>query len=173
MSVVSSKSIYQQIFDTIEPLYGKRESGSLATAYLFDRWHIDRIKLSMNMELAIDDRMFRSDLRKLKQGMPLQHVVGFQEFYGHRFQTNHHALIPRPETEELVDWVIETINDHYPELAVASSVSLLDIGTGTGCIPIAVDLAFEHVNCLGLDISKEALKLSEINAKRLGSHCHL
>ena len=170
MPVVSAKSIYQQIFDTIEPFYGKRESGSLAAAYLFDRWHIDRIKLSMNMELAIDDHMFRSDLRKLRQGMPLQHVVGFQEFYGHRFQTNHHALIPRPETEELVEWIVETVSDRYPELLTASSINLMDIGTGTGCIPIAIDLALEHVDCLGVDISKEALKLSETNAKRLGSN---
>ncbi len=167
MPVVSAKSIYQQVFDTIESLYGKREAGSLAAAYLFDRWHIDRIKLSMNLELAIDDRMLKSDLRKLQQGMPLQHVVGFQEFFGHKFQTNHHALIPRPETEELVEWVIETISD----LPSESILKVLDIGTGTGCIPISVDLAYDYLECTGIDISEEALKLAETNAKRLGSAC--
>ena len=169
MPVVSAKSIYQQVFDTIESLYGKREAGSLAAAYLFDRWHIDRIKLSMNLELAIDDRMLKSDLLKLQQGMPLQHVVGFQEFFGHKFQTNHHALIPRPETEELVEWIVETINDQHPQALTISPISLLDIGSGTGCIPIAIDLALEHVDCLGVDVSKEALRLSGTNAKRLGS----
>ena len=168
MPVVSAKSIHQQVFEAIEPLYGKREAGSIAAAYLIDRWHIDRIKLSMNMEFAVDEQLLKSDIRKLAQGMPLQHVVGFREFHGHRLQTNHHALIPRPETEELVEWIIESVFDSNS----ASILKLLDIGTGTGCIPISVDLAFDHVECIGADISKEALKLADTNAKRLGSGAH-
>jgi len=170
MPLTSAKTIYQQIFEATEPLYGDREANSLATAYLFDRWHIDRIKLSMNLELAVDERMLKSDLRKLQQGMPLQHVVGFQEFFGHKFQTNHHALIPRPETEELVEWVIESISDLHPELDSGSTLNLLDIGTGTGCIPICLDLAYDHITCHGIDVSKEALTLADRNAKRLGSN---
>ena len=170
MPLTSAKSIYQQIFEVTEPLYGDRDANSLSTAYLFDRWHIDRIKLSMNLELAVDERMLKSDLRKLQQGMPLQHVVGFQEFFGHKFQTNHHALIPRPETEELVEWVIESISDRHPELDSGPTLNLLDIGTGTGCIPICLDLVYDHITCHGIDVSREALTLADRNAKRLGSN---
>ena len=170
MPLTSAKSIYQQIFEVTEPLYGDRDANSLSTAYLFDRWHIDRIKLSMNLELAVDERMLKSDLQKLQQGMPLQHVVGFQEFFGHKFQTNHHALIPRPETEELVEWVIESISDRHPELDSGPTLNLLDIGTGTGCIPICLDLVYDHITCHGIDVSREALTLADRNAKRLGSN---
>ena len=67
------KSIHQQVFEAIEPLCSKREAGSIAAAYLIDRWHIDRIKLSMNMEFAVDEQLLKSDIRKLAQGVPLQH----------------------------------------------------------------------------------------------------
>lgn len=170
MPLTSAKSIYQQVTDAVKSIYDQREAESMAVAYLSDRWHIDRIKLSINIELAVDEQLLKSDLRKLQQGMPLQHVVGFQEFYGHRFQTNHHALIPRPETEELVEWIIESISDRHPEIASGSSLKVLDIGTGTGCIPISIDLESDQVQCTGIDISEEALKLAETNAKRLHAH---
>jgi len=95
-------------------------------------------------------------LNDLKKGKPVQQVLGKAFFYGVPLQINEHVLIPRPETEELVDWVIKEIKD--------KKESLLDIGTGSGCIPIAIKMNLPALSVSALDISDEALKIASANA---------
>jgi len=95
-------------------------------------------------------------LNVLKTGKPVQQVLGETYFYGLPLKINEHVLIPRPETEELVDWVIKEIKD--------KKESLLDIGTGSGCIPIAIKKNLPTLNVSALDISAEALKVALANA---------
>lgn len=95
-------------------------------------------------------------LETLKNGKPVQQVLGETHFYGLPLKINEYVLIPRPETEELVDWVIKEIKD--------KKKSLLDIGTGSGCIPIAIKKNLPAVRVSALDISAEALKLASANA---------
>ena len=95
-------------------------------------------------------------LNVLKTGKPVQQVLGETSFYGLPLKINEHVLIPRPETEELVDWVIKEIKD--------KKESLLDIGTGSGCIPIAIKKNLPTLNVSALDISAEALKVASANA---------
>ncbi len=101
---------------------------------------------------------------RLENNEPLQHVLGYCEFYGRKFKSDGRALVPRPETEELVDWIVSNWSTANSQ---QSTVKILDIGTGTGCI--ALSLAKELTNSMvtALDISEEALSLAKENAKLL------
>lgn len=97
---------------------------------------------------------------ELAAGNPVQYVVGHTEFYGHRFEVREGVLIPRPETEELVDWVV-----HNESVAH----SLLDVGTGSGCIAASVALALPAVKVYAADISERALSVAAENFDALGA----
>ena len=92
---------------------------------------------------------------------PIQYILGKAWFMGNELMVNEHVLIPRPETEELVEWIIS-----YASI-MNKPLSILDIGTGSGCIPIALKLALPNCTLTGLDISKDALAVAEINANNL------
>lgn len=158
MPTARSKVLFEQIRSTLSDIYDERESIAIAKNYLADRLHIDRMKLSLNTEIAFDESLLRHDLRQLVNGTPYQHVVGFTIFYGRKFLTNKHALIPRPETEELVDWIVKDNK--------VSAPSILDIGTGTGCIPISLKGEITNASCTGVDVSEEALKVAKNNAAK-------
>ena len=93
--------------------------------------------------------------KKLKQQIPLQYVLGEEWFYHLKFKVNKHVLIPRPETEELVDLIIKENNN---------AASFLDIGTGSGCIPIAIKKNNEQASVFACDISPNALEIAKKNA---------
>lgn len=158
MPTARSKDLFQQILSSLSDVYDERESMAIAKNYLADRLNIDRMKLSLNTEIAFDESLLRHDLRQLVNGTPYQHVVGFTIFYGRKFLTNKHALIPRPETEELVDWIVKDNEMSAP--------MILDIGTGTGCIPISLKGEIPEASCTGVDVSEEALKVAKNNASK-------
>ncbi|GAA4087554.1 peptide chain release factor N(5)-glutamine methyltransferase [Mucilaginibacter panaciglaebae] len=95
-------------------------------------------------------------LAQLKTGKPLQYTLGYAEFYGLRFKVNPATLIPRPETEELVQWVL----DSSPN----TNSSILDIGTGTGCIAISLKKNLTNVQVSAMDVSVDALNTAKENA---------
>ena len=158
MPTARSRDLFQQILSSLSDVYDERESMAIAKNYLADRLHIDRMKLSLNTEIAFDESLLRHDLRQLVNGTPYQHVVGFTIFYGRKFLTNKHALIPRPETEELSDWIVKDNEMSAP--------MILDIGTGTGCIPISLKGEIPEASCTGVDVSEEALKVAKNNASK-------
>lgn len=181
MSEVKAKELLRQVINELANLYDEAEALAIATRYLHDRFHSDRMKIALNAPIHIDQRLLQHDLELLKIGTPLQHVVGFTEFYGHRFKCDPNALVPRPETEELVNWVIDELgNLETGELGVQGSelrnqkseirnrqFSVLDIGTGTGCIPISIKKELPGVDVFGYDVSKGALNLAKQNAETL------
>lgn len=95
-------------------------------------------------------------LTRLKEAEPLQYIIGETEFYGLTFKVNSHTLIPRPETEELVSWVLEEVN--------TVGEKILDVGTGSGCIAISLAKKLPMAQVVAIDISEEALKISKENA---------
>lgn len=101
----------------------------------------------------------RRGVKRLAVGEPVQHVVGRWEFHGHPFKTDRRALIPRPETEQLVDLVLADA-----DLWSLPSPRILDIGTGTGCIALALALERPQGRYIATDISSEALELARENA---------
>ena len=119
----------------------------------------------IDLYLKFEDIINKSKLKKLKSWIkrrierePLQYITGKVEFYGLRLISTPQALIPRPETERLVDITLNSL-EKIPE------PKILEIGTGSGCVSIAVSNKKPRANILSLDISKNALELAEINAK--------
>lgn len=98
---------------------------------------------------------------QLLSGRPIQYVLGEAWFYGYSFQVNEHVLIPRPETEELVEWIY---SDLEAEKRIGFNGSLLDVGTGSGCIPITLKKILPTWSIHTVDVSKEALQLAQKNA---------
>ncbi len=96
---------------------------------------------------------------------PLQYVLGEADFYGLKFKVNPHVLIPRPETEELVQWIKNDITDITP---TGEGKQLLDIGTGSGCIALTLQSKLPDLELSALDVSELALSVVSENAKRLG-----
>jgi release factor glutamine methyltransferase len=117
------------------------------------------IRLSEEQQRWMDGAICR-----LENNEPLQHVLGYCEFYGRKFKSDGRALVPRPETEELVDWIVSnwsTVNSQQ------STVKILDIGTGTGCIALSLAKELEGAEVTAIDISTEALSLARENAEML------
>ena len=104
-------------------------------------------------------------IQKRSQRIPLQHLVGSVGFYGLDVQVSPNALIPRPETELLVETVIKTIHSHKRQ---NEPVKLLDLATGTGCIALALAKELPMAQVWGLDISEDALNLARKNASNSG-----
>jgi release factor glutamine methyltransferase len=104
---------------------------------------------------------FETAVIQLLAGRPIQYITGKAWFMGAAYTVNEHVLIPRPETEELVDWVIE-----YAEIK-GKALRILDIGTGSGCIAIALKKALPEATVVAIDISTNAIKMAEGNAEAL------
>ena len=98
-------------------------------------------------------------LKRLKNGEPVQYIVGDTNFYGNIIKVNKDVLIPRPETEELVEKTYNYIKKYFPN----QELDILDIGTGSGCIPITLKKLLPSSNLTGIDISEKALKVAEEN----------
>lgn len=123
-----------------------------------DLKRIDLI-LQPNIEISSDIKeLLDKALERLKKEEPIQYILGKTEFYGLPFKVNENTLIPRPETEELVEWILEEIN-------VNDKRNILDIGTGTGCIPISLKKNLPNSNISAIDVSEEALEIAKQNAK--------
>lgn len=120
-----------------------------------------RFDVSMALDTVVSAKniiAFEMALLRLKKQQPIQYIVGHTEFYGLIFKVNKHILIPRPETEQLVDWIISNHKDQ------GSGLEILDIGTGSGCIAVALAKNFSKASISGLDISEKALELAQENA---------
>ncbi|CAI8267252.1 MAG: Release factor glutamine methyltransferase [Polaribacter sp. SA4-10] len=128
----------------------------LMEAYL-DFQRTDLI-IKPNFEVSTETGvLFKKALEALKKEIPIQYILGETEFYGLPFIVNRHTLIPRPETEELVEWILETADTTAP-------LQIIDIGTGTGCIPITLAKHLPNASLFAIDISKEALRIAKQNA---------
>lgn len=120
----------------------------------------EHLDLEMDEDLALD---FEAKIERLEKDEPLAYVMGIQYFYGYPFEVNPSVLIPRYETEELVLRVIMEIDEHFED----KSVSVLDIGTGSGAIACVLKKEIEHSTVYASDISKEALIQAKKNAQML------
>jgi len=148
------------INDRLFPLYCKQEIESISRL-IFEKicgFSGLRLHLKQNETISAANLAQITDIiNRLLQFEPIQYIFGETEFYGLIFKVNPGVLIPRPETEELVEWMI---ND-YKQLAP----TILDIGTGSGCIPIALLKNLPGASAVGWDISSEALAVAKENAK--------
>ena len=162
MVYTSTLSLFRQIRDEIRPQYGP-EADMLAMFIVED------VSGFSSTDLLIDNKFqtgpsFRSTILKyilqLKRQEPIQYILGKAYFYENMFEVNESTLIPRPETEELVQLVIDY-------LKTKDSVSILDIGVGSGCIATSLALNLPQAEVDGVDVSSSALVVAARNAKKL------
>ena len=131
---------------------------------------LQRIDVALNPRFKISESdiiTLKKALSKLQNQEPIQYILGNTEFYGLPFKVNKHTLIPRPETEELVAWIISDLKDKsiVTSNGVEKSLNILEIGTGTGCIPITLAKNIPNATITSIDISSEALIIAKENAK--------
>lgn len=157
-------SIEKVFIKDLASLYGPEEAGSIAWLVIGFVCKINRSQYLSNKYDDLSEQelaTFYQILSDLKKGRPVQYLLGETEFYGSIFKVNSSVLIPRPETEELVDWVLKDLNINKVELG---RLKLLDIGTGTGCIPITIKKYLPNLEVTAVDVSFEALEVAKGNA---------
>ncbi|MBO7630354.1 MAG: peptide chain release factor N(5)-glutamine methyltransferase [Bacteroidales bacterium] len=150
-----------RITQLLQPLYDAHEAAAIAKAYLQARLALPAHELVLRANDALPalvERQLDADLLQLQDGHPLQYVLGEAEFYGLTFKVNPNVLIPRPETEELVDLVVRQ-HRHSPTMRI------WDLGTGSGCIAVALAKNLPQAEVFATDISEAALAVARENAK--------
>lgn len=158
MKISKLKNDFQ---NALSRLYPSEEIQSFFNIFSEKYLNLSRIEIALNPERTISEteaEKFQKAIFRLKIHEPIQYIIGETEFYGLPFKVNKHTLIPRPETEELVEWILSG----FPP---SGARGILDIGTGTGCIAISLAKNLPNAKVSALDISKEALKIAEANAK--------
>ncbi len=151
--------------EELDTLYGSGETG-VFIGMLFEAflgW--DKVRLLTSKEQTVDQSdllRFHWALEDLKRYRPIQHIIGCTEFCGCRIAVSPDVLIPRPETEEIVNWVVNQFS------TLNSQLSILDLCTGSGCIAIALKKALPAADVTAVDISSAALEIARQNAQNNG-----
>lgn len=155
---MSIQAKYRSIIQSLERQFGPGEAHSL-TRNLFEDLFAWRKTDTDRAWSTQEEKQLQRVIRRLRAGEPLQYITGVADFYGLRFKVNPDVLIPRPETEELVAWVLEheDLFLHPPRI--------LDIGTGSGCIPIVLKKYWPEAEVFALDVSVPAVELARENAR--------
>lgn len=163
MKVLHPDLLLRQLRIRLAERYDPGEAAAVAEHYLTTRLATDRTRLLMgktvDAEDDLADRMER-EMLQLAEGVPVQYVLGSEEFDGHAFTVTPDVLIPRPETLDLVAWCA-TLAAECP------NPRLLDAGTGSGCIAVSLALRLPHAEVHAWDISERALGVAAANARRL------
>ncbi len=149
----------------LTPLYDVGEVESFFYLILEAKYQLRRVDLALQPDLAFSEselKIWSSILEQLKKEIPIQYILGVTHFYGLEFEVNSAVLIPRPETEELVDWIIQKSKIKNQK----SKLKILDIGTGSGCISIALAKNLPNAQVFALDVSEQALATAKTNAEK-------
>lgn len=160
---------YSEIWHRIATSYEDGEARAIARILieeLFGLSYTDMVCGATDQLSADDTLRLDTAVRRIEQGEPLQHVLGYADFCGNHFGVNASVLIPRPETEWLVDEG-ERLMNSASNAAPSAPKRILDIGTGSGCIAISLKLRLGEAYVEAWDISEEALRTAESNAKAL------
>ncbi|WP_163401145.1 peptide chain release factor N(5)-glutamine methyltransferase [Flavobacterium fluviatile] len=157
------KQYRTQFIKELSSWYDAYEAESFFYLILENKHKLRKIDLALNHELAFsyaDLAVWDAFLNDLKKEVPIQYLLGKTSFYGLDFEVNENVLIPRPETEELVEWIINEnkITDKTKKLKI------LDIGTGSGCIAISLAKNLPNAEVYAMDVSKKAIEMAKRNA---------
>jgi len=164
--IMNIKEVKNKFHSELNSIYPQKEIESFFYLLIQYRLNLKRVDIALNPTLqisTIDQIYFSDSIKKLKQEIPIQYIMGKTEFYGLPFYVDKNVLIPRPETEELVDWILKNTKDDR-EKNKEKSLNLLDIGTGSGCIAISLAKKLQNITIWALDVSKKALEIAQKNA---------
>lgn len=154
------KDLKKKIQQSLSELYPSEEVQSFFNILSEKFLKLSRVEMALNPDQKISEvnaEKFLAALIRLKNQEPIQYIIGETEFYGLSFKVSQHTLIPRPETEELVAWILS-------ETASVEVMGILDIGTGSGCIAISLAKNLPNAKISALDISEETLNIAKENA---------
>ncbi len=158
------RQLHRHFLAEVKKIYNEDEA-TVITAMIFESLiGIDKLALTVNGSTPIQpewDGILNAALDKLKQDVPVQYITGIAWFYNLPFKVSPAVLIPRPETAELVEAIISFCK-------AENKKTLLDIGTGSGCIPISIKKNVPHLSVSALDVSDDALEVARENAKSNG-----
>lgn len=149
--------------NSLLPFYDEMEAESFFYLILENRYQLRRIDLALDAEKEFSNAEISNCnfiLEKLKSQIPIQYILGTTHFYGSEFIVDENVLIPRPETEELVDWIVKL----NTKLSKKKDLKILDIGTGSGCIAISLAKNILNSAVFAVDVSEKALAVAEKNA---------
>lgn len=158
------KEYRSQFIQELTPIYDAGEAESFFYLILEEKQQLKRIDLALHPDLNFSEEeivVWNLILEQLKKEIPIQYLLGKTSFYGLDFNVNENVLIPRPETEELVDWIIKSSSKSkkYKDLKI------LDIGTGSGCIAISLAKNIPNSQVYAVDVSEKALATAKKNAE--------
>lgn len=150
------------MLSALSAIYDEQEIESFFYLLLESYQGKKRIDLALHPEMEMDALQlirWESALSELLNQKPIQYIIGATEFYGLTFFVNENTLIPRPETEELVEWIVAESRESAP-----GSLKILDIGTGSGCIAISLAKNLPNAEVFAVDVSEKALAVAKKNA---------
>ena len=159
------RSFYNQLNQSLSDIYSSSEIRIFGNLILNKITGLPLVKILAERDLTLSPDQIEEVnqiIARLKKYEPIHYILGEMEFYGLKFKVNPDVLIPRPETEELVEWVSHDLKFTVSD-AEAKNVSVLDIGTGCGCIPIALKKHHPEIFIAAMDISEEALAVAKEN----------
>ena len=158
------KEYRTQFIQELTPIYDAGEAESFFYLILEEKHQLKRIDLALHPDLVFSEEeivVWNSILEQLKQEIPVQYLLGKTSFYGLDFEVNENVLIPRPETEELVEWILESQKSKVK----SQNIRILDIGTGSGCIAISLAKNLSNATVFAIDVSEKALATAITNAE--------
>lgn len=155
------KDLQNKTIDDLEGFFSKNEAKYIIDLMIGKFLKVKKIQLVLLAKKPVEnslEKYLKTVVERLKNKEPFQYILEEEEFYGYTFKVNENVLIPRPETEELVEWLIESYKDKNQVL------NLLDIGTGSGCIPIVLQKKLQNALVSACDISEKAIELAKENS---------
>lgn len=170
MQIKALKNIFHQ---ELGNQYDKNEIDEFFYRILAHYFDIEKITIALTPEYSLTNSevpTIYNALNQLKKNIPIQYILGKTNFYGADFKVNNHVLIPRPETEELVGWILSDIQNSALK---DSLIHILDIGTGSGCIAVSLAMNTRNAQVSAVDVSEVALKIAQENALRLKANITL
>jgi len=153
---------YKQLLFQLYEMYGDREAANIADIVIENITGFKKVDRLINKQFPLNEeqlQLLNDYTNELLKHKPVQYVLSEVWFAGMKLYVDENVLIPRPETEELVEWIVKTVASRKSQVA-----SILDIGTGSGCIPVALKKKLLSVEVHALDISEEALNVAKRNA---------
>jgi len=158
------KDYRTRFIQELSPIYDAGEAESFFYLILEEENQLKRIDLALNPDFTFSNeeiQLWNSIMGSLKKEIPVQYLLGKTSFYGLDFEVNPAVLIPRPETEELVEWIIN-LNSKIEKL---KDLKILDIGTGSGCIGVSLAKNIPNAQVFAIDVSEKALATAKKNAE--------
>jgi len=165
--------VYNDLWRRLAHIYGENEAKAIARLVYEVRYGLSFADLLMGREANVPQQELEDIAQRLERQEPVQYVLGQADFCGRTFHVDEHVLIPRPETEELCRWIVEEVGSERPcdseQLQKTNgALSILDIGTGSGCIAVTLAADIPQARVTAWDISEGALHVAQGNARRHG-----